>query len=90
MEMIEATEPVRTDEEERGTGAGRPHNEETDQRLPQSAAQQGAPANADGTNGTAEEVETPANGDHDDWQGENGHGGVDGDAAKKDLPPLHG
>ena len=89
VEMTEAAELVRNGEE-RGKGAGMPTSEQTEGGLPQSDVQQDAPANADDTNGTAEEVESPANGDHNDWQGENGHGGVSGDAAKKDLPPLHG
>ncbi|TKA52078.1 hypothetical protein B0A53_04738 [Rhodotorula sp. CCFEE 5036] len=88
VEMVEVNEPVRNDEE-RGTGAGRPTSEEMDQGLPRSAAQQDTSERADGANETAEEASAAANGEHDDWRGENGHGGVNGNTAKKDLPPLH-
>ena len=89
VEMVEVNEPVRNDEE-RGTGAGRPTTEETDHRLPQCGVQQDTSEHADGANGTVEEISAAANGEHDDWRGENGHGGVNGNTAKKDLPPLHG
>ncbi|GAA5954754.1 hypothetical protein JCM8115_005518 [Rhodotorula mucilaginosa] len=88
VEMVEVNEPVRNDEE-RGTGAGRPTTEETDHRLPQCGVQQDTSEHADGANGTVEEISAAANGEHDDWRGENGHGGVNGNTAKKDLPPLH-